>query len=271
MLTVHFEGVVSPAEPELDVGDDEILEARWFETQPESLHEHCREWVHETLDGATNEASADDGAIGERFVDARIASLEARFGEFPVRVTRQSGGDDEFAEWVANARDDGRIGGAYALVRRTSAQAPALSESMPEDGDYGGERALLAIARGEDEWTVPGGGVEPGESFRDAVEREVREETGVQCTPTDVLAADRGVGVHEDSGREVHFLYVVFDATYDGGTLDVQAGELNGACWFRNPPGPQHRLVEDRLEGWFDALDAGESDVARSTETGDDA
>jgi len=50
MLTVHFEGVVGAAEPALDVADDEILEARWFETPPDALHEHCREWVRETLD-----------------------------------------------------------------------------------------------------------------------------------------------------------------------------------------------------------------------------
>jgi ADP-ribose pyrophosphatase YjhB (NUDIX family) len=57
MLTVHFEGVVDAAEPALDVGDDEILAARWFETapDPDALHDHCRDWVLRTLD-----AFADD-------------------------------------------------------------------------------------------------------------------------------------------------------------------------------------------------------------------
>jgi ADP-ribose pyrophosphatase YjhB (NUDIX family) len=53
MLTVHFEGVVDAAEPALDVGDDEILEARWFETapDPDDLQDHCRDWVLEALGG----------------------------------------------------------------------------------------------------------------------------------------------------------------------------------------------------------------------------
>jgi ADP-ribose pyrophosphatase YjhB (NUDIX family) len=54
MLTVHFEGVVDAAGPELDVGDDETLDARWFESPPEpsALHDHCRDWVRGTLPDA---------------------------------------------------------------------------------------------------------------------------------------------------------------------------------------------------------------------------
>ncbi len=65
MLTVHFEGEVDAAEPGLDVGDDEILEARWFETapDPEALHDHCREWVRETLAGLD---ATGGGSTGER-------------------------------------------------------------------------------------------------------------------------------------------------------------------------------------------------------------
>jgi 8-oxo-dGTP diphosphatase len=44
---------------------------------------------------------------------------------------------------------------------------------------------LLVVKRGrppsEGEWSIPGGRVEAGEPIRQAVVREVKEETGVQC------------------------------------------------------------------------------------------
>jgi ADP-ribose pyrophosphatase YjhB (NUDIX family) len=67
---------------------------------------------------------------------------------------------------------------------------------------------LLLVRRGTDPgrglWSVPGGRVEPGETGRDAVVREVREETGLVVAPTDVAgtverpAPDGSVYVIED-------------------------------------------------------------------------
>jgi len=46
------------------------------------------------------------------------------------------------------------------------------------------ERRVLLAKNDRNEWELPGGRLEPGESIEDCVCREVREETGLSCTVT---------------------------------------------------------------------------------------
>ncbi|MGN7966637.1 NUDIX domain-containing protein [Microbacterium sp. 22179] len=55
-----------------------------------------------------------------------------------------------------------------------------------------GERFLLARSAGTDEWSLIGGGVEPGEEPTDAVVREVREELGAGIRITGIVGAYGG-------------------------------------------------------------------------------
>ena len=55
-----------------------------------------------------------------------------------------------------------------------------------------GETEVLVVHRPRyDDWSLPKGKLEPGESFEDAAVREVEEETGIRCERGEELAPHR--------------------------------------------------------------------------------
>jgi 8-oxo-dGTP diphosphatase len=75
-----------------------------------------------------------------------------------------------------------------------------------------GERALLVKRGGEPlkgQWSIPGGLVEVGESLRDAVIREAREETGLDVEPGKVVEVFERI--HRDTNGKTEYHYVLID------------------------------------------------------------
>lgn len=86
-------------------------------------------------------------------------------------------------------------------------------------------------------WTMPGGGLEPGEAPEDAVRREVREETGYTVKVGELLGihsrvipASRRV---QKSADPLHTLRIVYRAEVTGGKLRFESdGSTDMAEWF---------------------------------------
>ncbi len=75
-------------------------------------------------------------------------------------------------------------------------------------------------------WGIPGGVVEVGERVEDAVVREVREETGIDCRPVKRLAVLDSISRDPDGRVRWHYILHEFLCEYTGGEL--RAGDDAG-------------------------------------------
>lgn len=92
---------------------------------------------------------------------------------------------------------------------------------------------LLVLRGGEPargRWSLPGGSVEFGETPREAVVREVREETGLVVAPVELLAVLDAI---LPAGRpRHHFVLIVFRARARRGRLRAGSDAVK-ARWVR--------------------------------------
>jgi ADP-ribose pyrophosphatase YjhB (NUDIX family) len=94
-------------------------------------------------------------------------------------------------------------------------------------------------------WGLPGGGVEPGESVRVAIAREVREETGLDVEPVRVIGVYSDPANHQivtyPDGNVIHYVSTVFECVIRNGELACGAESLE--LGFFDP----HALPDDTL------------------------
>src|SRR5271154_2111222 len=80
-------------------------------------------------------------------------------------------------------------------------------------------------------YTLPGGGVELGETLEEAVIREVREETALAVEPVELVGFRQAI-MRDTAGRiERHFVILPFAARWIGGGVTLNE-ELAEAHWL---------------------------------------
>ena len=102
---------------------------------------------------------------------------------------------------------------------------PGVSAVIFKEG-----RILLQRRDDNGMWGLPGGGVEPGESVRQAVIREVHEETGLTVEPLRLIGVYSDPANHQivsyPDGEVVHYVSTAFECRVLGGALTTCAESL---------------------------------------------
>jgi 8-oxo-dGTP diphosphatase len=104
---------------------------------------------------------------------------------------------------------------------------------------------VLLVQRGTEpakgKWSIPGGLIDVGESLREAVAREVREETGLLVEPLELIELlDR---IHRDGDR-VRYHYVIADylCRVVSGTL-LAASDADAVRWVERAEWNSHSAL----------------------------
>ncbi|WP_135663034.1 NUDIX domain-containing protein [Halorhabdus rudnickae] len=115
---------------------------------------------------------------------------------------------------------------------------------------HDGERLLLVRHEAVGKWVLPGGEVNNGETFREAAERELREEAGIEGTYRGVALLGR-VEFYCDE-YETWGVLPIYEAEAAETTLTVEDpdAEITDADWFESLP--EDTRDRDVLTQWRD-------------------
>ena len=113
-----------------------------------------------------------------------------------------------------------------------------------------GKILLARSPKWSNNWVLPGGHIEPGETILEAAKREAEEETGLQVRPITILRSGELINPPEFH-RPIHLIYFHCLLEVIGGKINLQKDELNKYLWIE----PQEALVkEDLINGYIETI-----------------
>jgi len=166
-------------------------------------------------------------------IDRRIQGLQEEYGDFPVQHETYDLAPEQYSR-AHSLHTNGVPGTARVWVERDGEVLLVRTEHRPES------------------WGVPGGFIESEERADRTGEREVHEETGVECDIFDISYVHRATRRHEnDEELSLEELAVAFIAEYEGGEVQPQESEIREVKWWPSLPensySPATRIAPDRL------------------------
>ncbi|MEF8813193.1 MAG: NUDIX domain-containing protein [Halovenus sp.] len=158
----------------------------------------------------------------------RLRERHAGFTEFETtkRVSRR-----RFRTVAARIRDNGAPYGAHTLVYRP------------------GGHLLLVRHDGVDMWVLPGGETQDGERFREAAERELGEEAGLEASYKGLGMLGR-VDFFTDNHATWGVLPIFEAVAEDEPSVHDPDGEISDARWFGTLP--EDTRDREQLVAWRD-------------------
>jgi ADP-ribose pyrophosphatase YjhB (NUDIX family) len=155
---------------------------------------------------------------GHEAVEQQLAAVQDQYGELAVETSEKAVSPSHFEI----ARSDAQAGEVVDVRVWVTRDEKVLLVREEEAPDY---------------WIEPGGTVEPDERIDHAAEREVTEETGIDCHVTTPRAVRRIIlQDEEDLSRTIQMLQVFVHAAYQSGTLAVHDDDVIEACWMTTLP-----------------------------------
>lgn len=138
-----------------------------------------------------------------------------------------------------------------ARVGPTSLLLPGVAAIVRDEAGQ-----ILLVRRREDQlWSLPAGGLDPGEEPAQAAARECWEETGLLVRPVRLAGAFAGSRYHYTypNGDQVEPTLLVFECRVVGGKLEAVDGEAVEIRYF--PPAELPPLVQPYPEDFLTRLD----------------
>ncbi len=95
-----------------------------------------------------------------------------------------------------------------------------------------GEVLIVRSKKWYDKYTVPGGHIELGERAEDAIRREVKEETGLDAEPVELLIVQQAI-YSKDFHKHEHYIFMDYVLKAKSSRVELDGRELQDYVWIK--------------------------------------